>query len=257
MTSSVSDLPSTLVVSVHKGASTFLAEAFTSAIGQVLPEIAVTKYGSEIILGAAPASLSIPPTGALFVRVYPSDLENLIVEGAGDGDDKFSNLNIVIVHRDPRDAAVSQYYSVLYSHRVDDKSVRKPDAFLEMRAKLEAVSIQQAVLSCGRNAMTEFKGVRALAARYPNAMVSSYEELVTNYDQWLDRFGTCVGWPPDALAKIYEQTSESFVPPAVMQPHEHKRRITPGNWREIFDDRITAIFERECGDEMREAGYDW
>lgn len=255
MTTLVRDLPSIVVVSVHKGASTFLAEDLTAAVSQVLPDVAVTKYGSELILGADPASLAVPPSGSLVVRLYPDDVDGLIVEGADEP--KFDGTKLVLVYRDPRDAAISFYYSAVYSHSTDPDSVPDSDKFLEMRATLQSVSMSEAVASCGWPAIAEFKAVRALATRYPDAMVSTYEELVTDYSGWLRRFVNHVGWPVEAVAPIEQLTAGSFIPPAEMLPHEHKRRITPGNWREVFDNRLTTMFEQACGAEMRDAGYHW
>lgn len=245
-------LPSVTFINVHKGASTFIADEFSHAVQQAMPDLAVCRLGSELLNGSTYEEMSIPSERQLTTRVYPGDAELLYIDGAKVGD--LSGIRLVLVHRDPRDAAVSHYYSVAQSHSLE---VRKPEHLLRLRHQLEGLDAQDGIELVAKTALREFRAIRALASRYPDALVTSYEDLVTDYPGWLQQFWTYAGWPSELRSLVAKQTAESFVPPLVADPSVHKRRITPGNWREVFDDRLAAMFEDEVGTLLSDCGYTW
>lgn len=243
---------SILTVAVHKGASSFLADDFATAVSQALPKLKVVRYGSKILKGYRPSDLVVPAKSGFFVRVYPSDIPDLVV--AESGSDKLSDLSLLFLHRDPRDAAVSLYYSTAFSHSL---AVPDADRFLQFRDRLQGTSVTEGVKLCTKPAINEFLAMIELGQRYPGAMVSSYEEMVGDYQSWLARFSAHVGWSKRTLKKVAEVTGDPFIPPSDVDASQHRRRVTPGNWREVFDDELRETFEEACGAEMKAAGYTW
>lgn len=243
---------SILVVTVHKGASTFIADEFATAAEQVLPNLQVTRIGSEVLRGTPINKMPLPSTGAMFVRVYPSDLPDLVHQKQTDG--TLDHTNLVLLYRDPRDAAVSMYYSTAYSHSLD---VRDPERLLATRERLQKTPVHEGVKQSSPLPIREFQAVRKLARENPSAFTSSYEELVGNYDRWLRRFCKHVGWSDKARTALHQRTHQSFTPPEIADPSNHKRRITPGNWRDVFDDELIELFKDQCGQELTDAGYVW
>lgn len=246
------DPASILFVNVHKGASTFIADAFATLAAERLPSLEVVRFGSQILEGRTEAELAIPPTNAFFVRVYPGDIKNLVEESPSG--EPLSGVKLALMHRDPRDAAVSMYYSMAFSHTT---SVRNPDAFLQRREELQTMSVADGVARLAKPVINEFLLINRIAAEHPQCWMSTYEELVGDYDSWIKTFGEFSGWSPADIAAIYEQSHHSFTPPEVEDSSKHIRRISPGNWKEIFDDRLRELFEDQCGEAMAEAGYHW
>ncbi len=242
--------PTVLFVNVHKGASTFIADEFATAVERIDSSKRACRLGSEILRGRTFDDLAVPRRGAVFVRVYPNDVARLVEQTPGAT--PLEGLKLVLMHRDPRDAAVSMYYSTLYSHSLQ---VRSPEAFLRRRESLNAMSVAEGIATFLKPVTAEFRRVLALAEDHPDSMVTSYEQLVMDYPAWLGEVCRFAGWSEDLERRLLAKTRDSFAPPAVEDPSNHKRRITPGNWRELFDDELTQRFEDACGDEMRAAGY--
>ena len=239
-------------ITVHKGASTFIADTFADAASSALPDLAISRVGSELIRGRSIEDIRIPRTDGMVVRVYPRDIESLQAIRP----ELFTHDGgaVALVYRDPRDVAVSMYYSTAYSHNLD---VADPAWLLERRSALLAGSVQDGVEQCVRPAIREFKTCLAFAGAHPHALVSTYEQLVTDYDTWLDRHADHFGWPDGVRRAVHEQTAVDLVPPDTEDVYTHKRRVTPGNWRDVFDDRLRSMFEDLCSDELAAAGYTW
>ena len=62
-------------------------------------------------------------------------------------------------------------------------------------------------------------------------------------------------WPDDLIDDVKANFTDSFQPPDAQDPLKHKRRITPGNWKDVFDDELERLFERTVGDRLRANGY--
>ncbi|MHC5005306.1 MAG: hypothetical protein ACYTJ0_19560 [Planctomycetota bacterium] len=104
------DLPTAILLAVHKGASTFLAAELAPAICRELPGIEHLRIGWSHLRGTPPEAMALPPTGTIATRVYP-DLFDRLVEDPPPAGGRFADKRIVLVRRDPRDAAVSLLYS--------------------------------------------------------------------------------------------------------------------------------------------------
>ena len=239
-------------MTVHKGASTFIADQFASAVEEALPELNVVRFGSKILQGSTIEELPVSPDSSMFVRLYPSDLPSLVVESYKN--EKFDSVKLALLYRDPRDAAVSLYYSTAFSHSL---AVPDADYLLERREELQGVSELEGVRSCAQNAINEFKKILAIGDAYPDAFVSSYEEMIADYDDWLSRFSKHVGWSDETVARIASITGDPFIPPTEVDKSQHRRRVTPGNWKEVFDDDLREHFEKHCGEQMKACGYTW
>lgn len=245
---------SVLFVTVHKGASTFIANEFAVAYSEVFPEARIVNLGNEVIAGTPHAELPVNPTGDAFIRLYPRDIEKMKAVEPG-AQQPFDNVQLVFLQRDPRDAAISLYHSKARSHGTN---VRNPEKLLEERAELQEMTLYEGVLAkTARQTMREFLVLRELAEIYPHALMTTYEELVTNYAGWLDRVADHLGWSQDEKLGFYQRTSDSFKPPSTEDPSQHKRRITPGNWTEIDTPELRALYERLGADALAAAGYGW
>ncbi len=81
--------------------------------------------------------------------------------------------------------------------------------------------------------------------------------LTTDFAAWLARVQSHLGWTDEQAARVGHGLEVTVAAPAREDPHRHKRRVTPGNWREVFDDRLHRLFEESIGPDLEAAGYAW
>lgn len=246
--------PTTILLSVHKGASSFLSNDFGPAIARAFPGMRHVEMGQEIVNGKTVEDLPLPPTGVVASRVYPFLYETAIEEPVPAGG-RFSDKKLIMLRRDPRDVAVSLYYSIRFSHT---SKTRDPEAFLDRKAALENLDVVEGVLQhTAKTAINQFLATFRFFERYPHTCLTTYESLTTDFPSWRAQIERHMQWTPEQSSKVFAGLDKSLEPPSKVDPHKHKRRVTPGNWREVFDDRVRELYERRIGRELQEAGYHW
>ncbi len=240
-----------IFVTVHKGASTFVADEFGPALQKTKQYDSILNVGNEVIAGKSFDDIALPPTGVACTRVYPQDVPRLVEAPAPAS--PLADKKLVLLWRDPRDVAVSLYYSKAYSHST---KVRNPEKLLAERAELLEMGVYEGVWEkTARPAIREFKLIQELRAQYPDALATSYEELLADPDAWLDNVAAHLEWDPSTTESIRRSIDGAFTPPSVEDPNKHKRRMKPGNWQEIFDVKLERLYGRLAADEMAACGY--
>jgi hypothetical protein len=252
------DHPTTVFLSVHKGASTFLADHFAPAMVGHLDGLRHIAIGQELAAGRSMDELALPPRGVVATRVYPRHF-NRLLEAPAPPRGRLADKALIMLRRDPRDAAVSLYYSVRYSHAeppaTDPKWRRR---FQERRAMLERLNVQDGITQLtARTAMREFLRTEGFLRRFPATLLTTYERLVGDFPGWLEQVRQHLGWSDELARAIGAGLQDQVKAPPEEDPRRHKRRVTPGNWREVFDDRLCERFERRLGRYLTEAGYGW
>lgn len=249
-----SSRPTALFLCVHKGASSFIAKSFAAAMEQVLTTTDIVNVGNQVDEGSKTyADLPVPRTGANFVRVYPKEYHALIEADPVDGE-RYAGTRLVVVRRDPRDVAVSLYFARAVSHTPPAGSQER---FLETRKSLLEIGPRTGVRRVAKGAMREFHEQNEIIAARPDALLTTYAELVTDYRGWIDRVGEFLDWTLDERQQIFNLTRNAFDLPLLVDPKQHVRRITPGNWLEYDNPRLRERFEELGGDALREWGYEW
>lgn len=249
------DHPTTLVLSMHKGASTFISADLAPRMCRAFKGLKHIELGSLINRGSSYEDLAVPEHGVVVSRVYPDLVEHIIERPSPIGG-RFHDKKIVMLRRDPRDAIVSLYYSVAYSH--DPRNVRRPERWLKLREQLRADGLRDGIKRLiNRAPIKEFKAIGAFAHDHSWALMTDYETLVTDPDAWLERVASYLGWDDTQLDAVGKGLAESVRPPQEEQPDQHKRRVRPGNWREVFDDELETMFRAQVGRELDDAGYTW
>jgi len=246
--------PTTILLSVHKGASSFLASEFAPAMVRVFPGLRHVIVGQEIVNGRTVADLPLPPAGVVASRVYPF-LYDTIVEDPVPEAGRFAGKKLLMLRRDPRDVAVSFYYSIRYSHTA---RTRNPDGFRAKREALQRLAVTEGVArETARTAINQFRATAEFLQRHPGTCLTTYEQLVGDFAGWMETVRGYLGWTPEQAAAVGAGLEQTVRAPARPNPRKHKRRVTPGNWREVFDDRLRDMFESSIGPLMAEAGYAW
>lgn len=246
--------PTTLLLSVHKGASSFLSNDFGPAIARAFPGMRHVEIGQEIVNGKKVEDLPLPPTGVVASRVYPY-LYDTAIEDPVPAAGRFADKKLIMLRRDPRDVAVSLYYSIRFSHT---SKTRDPEAFVERRAALENLDVVEGILQhTSKTAINQFLTTFRFLERYPHTCLTTYETLTTDFPAWRKGVQDHMQWTAEQGEKVFAGLDKSLEPPKTIDPYKHKRRVTPGNWREVFDQRVRDVFERRIGRELQEAGYTW
>lgn len=101
--------------------------------------------------------------------------------------DKLEGYKIILTIRDPRDILVSSYFSNAFSHTVPGKTGNKRDQFLTKRNWANEVSIDDYVLSEVVSLFQIFERYKSELAVYSNVAILKYEEMISNYEGWLNQ----------------------------------------------------------------------
>ena len=139
------------------------------------------------------------------------------------------NKKLLLV-RDPRDIAVSYFFSMAKSHSLPQSGAAR-DAVLKLRDSAVAEDPSSYVIAGHVNEV--FANLIAFgqhASVYPNMTVVRYEDIIFDKPALAraicDTMGAQVS--PAALAQIAERHD---LRPSSEQPDQHVRQVTPGNYR--------------------------
>lgn len=165
------------------------------------------------------------------------------------------------VMRDPRDIVVSWYFSTKYSHAPMKR-------ILELREILNSMPIQDGILysidALGRSGL-----FRALES-WASAMESSQDVLVIRFEditgpdqrlffeKLLSHCDICM--PDDVLDQLLEDYSFEKLSGRRQGQEDtqaHFRKGISGDWKNYFDDVITAKFREVTEDLVTKLGYNW
>ena len=238
-------MKSVYFLTVHKGASTFISSTLAPRLARELglahvlvDHERIRKSHEEVM----PHDFPYHETGHLYSRLYPG------VAGHID----FRDRTAVALVRDPRDVAVSWYFSLAYSH--PPLPGRHGERLREQRTWLRALSVRQGVKELALTAIDEFEKFHRIADAHPNILVTRYEDMVTDFPRWFDAVADHLDLGL-TRGDYYSLQSEFVVERENV--HEHKRRVTPGNWKEVFDGELRDIFEKRIARSMQACDYGW
>ena len=242
-------LPTTIFLCVHRGGSSFIANTFADAACRHFPGLRIVPVGSLIEQGQRLEEITLPPTGVLATRVYPGHYDALI------DNQSLSGGRLILMRRDPRDVAVSWYYSAAYSHPVPPNIV---EAYERRRLELRRLGAIEGIRQhTARDAIAEFRATVRFIEDHPATCQAPYELLVTGTGAWIERVITHLDWPAQLIDELAPAFAAAVASPAREDIHRHRRRVRPGSWQTVFDDNLCALFEREIGDALTSAGYGW
>jgi len=172
-----------------------------------------------------------------------------------------------IIHiRDPRDCLVSLYYSLRYSHPLPGGAAA--DDFLQLRRSVETMTIDDFVcgflldeLLCdrriGSGLVRHLQLFRALIERRPDAILSKYEDMVTEFPDWLvaivEQFGIPIDY--EMIIDLIARTDFLVNLRVEEDRRNHKRQITPGDHRRKLTAETQAILADFYAEDLEYFGY--
>jgi len=247
-------LPSVIFLAMHKGGSSFIARDLAGAIDREIDGLESVNIGNQVDNEERTyEQLAVRIVGKALVRVYPPEYDHLVERSPAPGG-RLTNIKLVALQRDPRDAAISRYFSNAYSH---SPPKNHEEEFLNRRKRLVEMGPDAGMLRMTKPTMREFAHFHRILDSRPDALVTSYEDMVTDYRGWLYEVGSHVGWTTAQQEAVFARTKSSLEFPIVGDPAEHVRRITPGNWRRYDRPELRNEFNERGGDLMTKSGYLW
>jgi hypothetical protein len=172
---------------------------------------------------------------------------------------KPENYKSFFVIRDPRDLAVSYYYSIKYSHPVMANVG-------EMRCTLDKLLVSEGLVVVMEDLEDygTFEAMRswALGARHdPRVLVVKYEDLTgaTSFEVFRKLFSHCdIRIPERLLHDLLERHNFYRLKkshPGGEKQISHYRKGKPGEWANYFNDGIETKFRGLTGDLTEMLGY--
>ncbi len=164
----------------------------------------------------------------------------------------------ILLVRDPRDALVSEYFSIAYSHGVPEAQEGSAGGaraeFLALReqalsTRIEAMVVERAGLL--RDTFLEY----AAAASDRLTKVYRYEDVILAKRPWLQDMADHFGWQAGSLAFIDGMMGWADKVPEQEHSHAFIRRVVPGDHRDKLSPEIIAELDRILAPAMRLFGY--
>ncbi len=173
------------------------------------------------------------------------------------GSDLYRRSRKILLVRDPRDALVSEYFSIAYSHGLPDAEPGETGArgeFLALRqaalaSQIETVVLQRAALL--NNTFMEY----AAAAADPLTRVFRYEDVILDKRPWLAAMAAHFGWQGGSPGFIEGMMGWADKIPNEEQSHAFIRRVVPGDHRNKLSGSVIAELNAVLRPAMALFGY--
>ena len=242
---------SVFVLAPHKAGSVLLfgiVQSLADAAGRAAVDFTGQAYVQGVVdvdfplealmLAEEPGYIFIgnrSPTPLLFVRSYRTSRKILLV-------------------RDPRDIAVSAYFSFRGSHFMPDTG-RAADELKMLRAESARVDIETFLKQ--RHIDGIFENMRAFGRQIsdlPNFRVFRYEEIIFDKEWFAAELAAelQIDLPEHIIKKI---AARHDIRPTEERPDEHIRQVTPGNYKRYLNDAARERLETLYDDVFAAFGY--
>ena len=245
-----SDRQSVMAFSLAKAGSTLLYDL----LSMLAPAAGLTYFSVEDALFAQDVS----------VNRRPANVGNLFAQTGYcyGGFRQFPAYPIPVLHstksiflvRDPRDMAVSLYFSMMKSHVLPDaQEGGTARADMERaRAAVAAVAIDDwATHSAVIQYTRMFEGYLAQGFLWrPNVVTYRYEDVIFAKREWLADICDWFEW--DVPTETRDAIADRFdIRPDAERPDQHVRQVTPGNFRSHLSEATIARLNDMFGEYLR------
>lgn len=161
----------------------------------------------------------------------------------------------LLIVRDPRDIAVSFYFSMARSHTVPKEGAARA-GILKLREEAKSAAASEFVLAGHANPifsnLTTFVNHRD---RFPSFVTYKYEDVIFSKRPWTAAIAAELNIDvPEQI--LFEIADRHDVRPASEEPSRHIRQVTPGNYRKHLDPRAVAYIEKRCSEVFEAFGYE-
>jgi len=234
------DVPSFYLFALHKSGSTLLNDMMAAALERAgIPQIAIPE--ATFSAGLAEHTISNPEE-IVFARGYCYRGFRRFPAYLG-GFDLARQKKILLV-RDPRDMAVSLYFSIAESHSMPAQGTLR-DNLMAQRAQARAMGIDEFCIGRVAFIRSEFEGYEPILAS--ETRIYRYEDVIFDKAAWLADMLAYLGvvLEPAAIARI---AAANDIRPDRERPAEHVRQVAPGNHRKHLAPTTRDRLDREFSD---------
>jgi hypothetical protein len=169
----------------------------------------------------------------------------------------YDDYKIILVLRDPRDVIVSAYYSI-YSHIMPTlEGKEKHQTRVTRRKRLRELSVDEYViekLNSDSHFLDRYYEYHKALMGKPNVLFLKYEDMVTDFEPWLDRLLAFLDLnvDPGLLAEIkagadFKVSSENI--------YKHKRQVAPGDHKRKLKPGTIEILNNKTAEVLKLYGY--
>lgn len=150
----------------------------------------------------------------------------------------FEDFTQILVVRDPRDIVTSHYFSNRFSHRLPGQQDEQREE------KSDAGEIDEYVLRVAPRFATRFAEYGEMLSDQAPISVYRYEDLLFDFDNWIDEALKHIGVEPRARALAFVKENHEADGPATEDVSSHRRQVTPGDHqRKLKAETIDALNE--------------
>jgi lipopolysaccharide transport system ATP-binding protein len=158
--------------------------------------------------------------------------------------------------RDPRDALISGYWSWRNSHQ------NNKDTLLEMRETLQAASLEDGLILMLDHLIMSVQMEGWKVNSYDNILEVRYEDLVANPTKKFREITSFlkIDVTDEEISDTMDLTSFERMSkgrkPGEEDTKSHFRKGVPGDWKNVFTDKVKDAFKERYGDHLIDLGYE-
>ena len=163
----------------------------------------------------------------------------------------------ILLVRDPRDALVSEYFSIAHSHSLPEAAEAGGGAreeFLALRQEAQVTGVEEMALQRAplmRDAFLEYAG----AASDPLTRIYHYEDVILDKRPWLRSMAEHFGWDGGSPGFVDGMMGWADKVPAAEQSRAFIRRVVPGDHRNKLSASVITQLDTVLRPAMELFGY--
>ena len=150
---------------------------------------------------------------------------------------------VIVLVRDPRDAVVSQYFSLSQSHPMPGEGIdsRLREQMLAARERALNTDIDEFCIQNIGGFAKKMEAYQELAKHHPNMRIFLYEEIIYMKKKWILNILNFLGWELDASDATKLATRFNVIPDQERED-KHIRQVHPQNYlKKLKPAAITQI----------------
>lgn len=177
-----------------------------------------------------------------------------------DGASDLAQFKILLLLRDPRDMLTSHYYSVAHSHYVPVGNPEEAERLRNWRSEAQSKSLDEHVLGIAPIFLERYLQYCDQLVGKPNVLLLKYEDMIYNFNAWLDSILKFTGWnvQADLVRRLREEARAASATDSA-QPEDvskHRRQAQPGDHKRKLKPETIEQLNRQYEPVLRTLHYD-